>query len=303
MSDTTEEIPAPDPTPEPDPSSTERDLSSPLDGDESRRDLVVERVGFRKWLLTQKRTGNPLGLEFVPLWGKSGLKWPVNYKFEEWADLCEVYYPDDDDIVSYMIRAEAAWRAEQTANEVAATSLGIAPQTLANKLSHRTGQTDDKCGLVFQDGKQCKHHVVPGSTRCVDHGGALVDPETRRAILLSTYATLVTSAQIAVDTLVDVAQNSRNDLARVGASKEILDRVGLTPDLNINVTVKGEGASPIDKLKSKLDEMSERLRTQPIDTTAVDADTLSHSRASAASESGQGPVLPLDVLTPAEPSE
>lgn len=245
-------------------SESERDLTSELDGDESRHDEGVRQMGFRKWLLTEKRAGNPNGLEFIPYFATRGVRWPVNFSFEEWNEVIEKMWPEEaDDIVTHLVRAEATWRAEQAAGELTAKAYGIAPQTLANKLSYRTPQTDTRCGLVFKDGKQCTEHVVPGSTRCESHGGALVDPETRRAILLSTYTTLVSSAQIAVDTLVDVAQNSRNDLARVSASKEILDRVGLTPELNINVTLSSEESSPVEKLKKRLNEMSERLYQVP----------------------------------------
>ena len=256
--------------------ASERDLSSPLDGDESRRDLSVQLTGFRKWLLTQKRLSNPLELDFIPYWGKKGLRWPVQYSLEEWSERVKEYYPDEaEDVITYMIRAEAEWRAEHAAQEMSAAAYGVAPATLANKLSYRTGQTDDVCGLIAQDGKRCKNAVVPGSVRCIDHGGALIDPETRRAMLLSTYASLVTHAQTAVNTLVDVAENSRNDLARVSAAKEILDRVGLTPDLNINVTISGEaGNSPVDKLKKRLLEMSERLTNPVVDTHIVDADVI-----------------------------
>lgn len=250
---------------------TERDLSSELDGDDSRRDEGVQQMGFRKWLGVQKRAGNPDGLEFIEYWGKSGMRWPVTFNFEEWADVIATHWPDEaDDVTTYLVRAEAAWRADQAAGQLTATAYGIAPQTLANKLSYKVAQTDTQCGLVAKDGRQCTKVVVPGSTRCVEHGGALVDPETRRALLLSTYATLVTSAQVAVDTLVDVAQNSRNDLARVSASKEILDRVGLTPELNINVTVNSSENSPVEKLKKRLNEMSDRLHQAPIEANIVE---------------------------------
>lgn len=249
----------------------ERDLSSPLDGDDSRRDEGVKKMGFRKWLTHQRRADNPQHLEFIPYWGIPGTRWPVTYNYEEWAGIIQERFPDEaDDVLTYLVRAEATWRAEQAAADLTADAYGIAPQTLANKLTYRTAQADVKCGLTHVDGRTCGREVVPGSTRCADHGGALVDGETRRAMLLSSYASLVTNAQVAVDCLVDVAQNSRNDLARVSASKEILDRVGLTPDLNINVTVTGETNSPVEKLKSRLDQISDRLQHPVVDTHAVE---------------------------------
>jgi hypothetical protein len=272
---------------EPEVETTAAPLTTPLDGDQSRRDEGVRTMGFRKWLYTQKKAGNPNELKFIPYFGKTGVSWPVNFNLEKWSDLIYARWPDEaDDVMTWMLQAEAMWRAEQAAASLTAEAYGIAPATMANKLTYRVPQTDTKCGLVDAAGRRCSLEVVPGSTRCEAHGGALIDPETRRALLLSTYASLVQSAQIAVDALVDVAENSRNDLARVSASKEILDRVGLTPDLNINVTVsQGEGNSPVDKLKKRLDQMSERLHQAPVEVSGVEVipptqdTTLPHPRA------------------------
>lgn len=273
-----------------------RDLKSALDGDQSRRDEGVRTMGFRKWLYTQKKAGNPSDLEFIPYFGKTGVAWPIKYSVEAWTDLIYARWPDEaDDVTTYMLKAEASWRAEMAAASMTAEAYGIAPATLANKLSYRTPQTDTRCGLEDIAGRRCNLEVVPGSTRCAEHGGALIDPETRRALLLTTYASLVSSAQIAVDALVDVAENSRNDLARVSASKEILDRVGLTPELNINVTVsQGEGSSPVDKLKKRLDQMSERLHHSPIETSASEA-TLPPTPSTPSSPS---PALPSSSQVP-----
>lgn len=247
----------PEPVTEPAP---DRDLSSPLDGDDSRRDEGVRSMGFRQWLKEQKRAGNPSLLEFIDYWKTRGVRWPITYSVEGWSEVITKHWPEkSDEVTALMVQAEAVWRAEQVSSGLTAEAYGIAPVTMANKLTHRIAQPDVKCGYTEVSGRACGDEVVPGSNRCIRHGGALVDPETRRAMLLSSYASLVQHSQTAVDVLVDVAQHSRNDLARVAASKEILDRVGLTPDLNITVTVEGGDSSPVSKLKKRLDEIAERL--------------------------------------------
>ena len=60
------------------------------------------------------------------------------------------------------------------------------------------------------------------------HGGALLDPTVRQAFLVSAYASIVEATDTAVQALIQVAEHGRNELARVAAAKEILDRAGIT---------------------------------------------------------------------------
>lgn len=92
------------------------------------------------------------------------------------------------------------------------------------------------CGFRGVDGIQCKDPTVPGAARCARHGGAITDPQTRASLLLVAYAQLVTGAETAVETLLSVMEHSTNDIARVQAAKEMLDRAGLTVDQRIQVT-------------------------------------------------------------------
>jgi hypothetical protein len=88
---------------------------------------------------------------------------------------------------------------------------------------------------------------------------------------MTSYLQLVEATGTAVETLVDVAIRSKNDLARVAAAKEILDRAGLTPELQVSVKFESEGRDErIGKLKDKLDVMQRGLEERAIDAVARD---------------------------------
>jgi len=169
-----------------------------------------------------------------------------------------------DDLVKSLILMDADWRAELVAHDASVKTLGIARDSRSNTLSWRDPQPDMFCGFVARNGARCREIVVPGSPRCVRHGGMLLDPEARRGFLLSAYASIVEAADDAVTALVHVATHGRNELARVAAAKEILDRAGLTPTLNVNLQVSS-GGEQITALQEKLDSIQKNLRSRAID--------------------------------------
>lgn len=158
------------------------------------------------------------------------------------------------DFQEALLKLETEWRAEMAASKVAGEKLGIA-DGVATALSWRGGAlSPSSCEYVASTGTQCKTAPVPGTTRCLKHGGALIHEEVRRAVLMNSYLMLVEATEVAVTALVDVAAHSRNDLARVAASKEILDRAGLTPELEISITLDKDGKTGrLDELREKLD--------------------------------------------------
>ena len=271
-------------------------LTDPHAPDESRRDEAVTTRGFKHWCREQHGLGNPQELEWIDRFWKCGVRWPNNYDVDAYLERAEAAFPDmAEEVMAALMKAEARWRADLAVSHSTAAHAGISPHGLANKLDFHQGQADDRCGFHSRDGRRCKYHVVPGSNRCVEHGGALVDADTRRAVLMSSYLQLVHHASTAVECLVDVAQHSKNDQARVMAAKEILDRAGLTPDLNINVNVSGASASPASKLQARLDEIAERLGRSGIqldDDDIIDAEEVppssEHSPEGSESE-GLGP--------------
>lgn len=172
-----------------------------------------------------------------------------------------VHKHDHEEVLSALIIAEEAWRINLY-NEDHPTS------------AIREGL--DPCAFRGLSNKPCKNQAVENSPLCFEHGGAILDPDVRRSILLASYAKIMNSADVAVDTLIDVAQSGRNDLARVNAAKELLDRAGLVVNQNNqqNSTfafVQDSQDNEIDphdilfgELKQRLDAARSRLSLQAL---------------------------------------
>ena len=93
----------------------------------------------------------------------------------------------------------------------------------------------------------------------------------RRALLMGAYSRIVGAVDVAIDALIDVAQNSRNALARVNAAKEILDRAGMSPELQVRIKLETEDRSVrVAQLLDRLDEMKANMNAVP--TTAVETE-------------------------------
>jgi hypothetical protein len=124
-------------------------------------------------------------------------------------------------------------------------------------------KADYPCGYRGIDGKNCPRRAVAGTARCEMHGGAITDPDVRRSILLSSYARLMEGSAAAVAALIDVVNESRNDLARVQAARELLDRAGLVQDQHVHLHVAdpSEDGGALTELRSRLDEIRSRLST------------------------------------------
>lgn len=107
-----------------------------------------------------------------------------------------------------IVVAEAAWRLERA---------GLA----------EPDSTPTQCAHTGLDGVQCRNPPAPGAARCIDHGGAVLDPSVRRSMLISSYSKMMDAGDTAVEALVEIAEHSKSALARVYAAREILDRIGL----------------------------------------------------------------------------
>lgn len=173
---------------------------------------------------------------------------PSTYVFKDYVKLI----PDKK--LDLFLRAEAAWKTEMAAHSATRKSLGLETVTPEQHLA----RTVFNCLYRDRTGMMCGREVVPGVDRCVKHGGALVEPEVRRNILLSAYANIVEGSQKAVDALLDVVENGRSEMARVQAAKELLDRAGLTADTTINVKISAEiDAGSI--LRERLESMATKI--------------------------------------------
>jgi len=195
------------------------------------------------------------------------------FKAEDWAAALGRLGPDDldeyeegevADLIETLFQVQVEWRLDRAAKT--GRSAGDDIMSVA---------AGTRCRYVIPgSGASCNRATVPGTSRCRDHGGTLVDEKTRRAVLMGAYLGLVDATDLAVSTLSDVAMNGRNELARVQAARELLDRAGLTADLNVTVRIEGdERTSRIEALQTRLDTMGTSLRSRvagAIEAHAVD---------------------------------
>lgn len=152
-------------------------------------------------------------------------------------------YPDAaEDHLGNLIRAESYWRME---------TLDLDPGSDMVPM----GPLPSNCGHTGLDGVKCEAKTVPGAARCFDHGGSVLDPGVRRSMLLIAYSKMMRGSSVAVDALMDVAEHSNNDLARVHAAREILDRVGLVHE-------GGAHQGSVDDGSTSQDEAVEALKKQ-----------------------------------------
>lgn len=254
----------------------------------SRRDTAVTGSGFQAWL-ADLRNGDPdYEGEFAPLYFiLSSDRFPPKYDFAQYGELIEDLVPDAEDAAArqaLLLAAEAEWRVDQRAKLAARTNLGLSPMTRRDMAPLPTG--DVKCGFVGRAGKSCTKPVVPGAPRCEEHGGMLVSPEVRQSMLLVAYARLVEGTDTAVKTLIDVAEHGRNEIARVMASKEILDRAGLSPELRITVSQEESDNLKFERLLKAVEDTRDRLQGAAIEIGGREAGPEPEL------ESGEGPMFP-----------
>jgi hypothetical protein len=237
--------------------------------DLSREDEAVRDDTFRAWLWRAAADINNPYYRLRTVIGPSGAPFGGKYDEEKYAAHLERLAPEEPELVEALIEAAAAWALEQRARGISRKELGIVDTEKARtKMVPAT-----VCGFVNVTGSRCRKMAVPGSIRCPEHGGALMSPEVRRAMLISAYCSIVTHTQLAVDALAEVASKGRNELARVQAAKELLDRAGLSPEIQIKVEIEGDTRSEaIERLRERLDGMQRGLAARVLDTSAQDAD-------------------------------
>jgi hypothetical protein len=239
-----------------------------------RRDLASQATGFHAWLREQKKIPESPFRELADIVWDAGVG--KFFDLKAWGEALEAHVTDPElleEIMALLIRAEAEWRVDREARERARISTGVGGSIEEISLSHRLPAPVDasKCGYKDRGGKSCFKPTVPGSDRCPIHGGAVIDPETRRSMLVSAYATIVEGAEKAVTALVDIAERGRNELARVNAAREILDRAGLTAALQVNVTHSVPGQlTPTEALSQRLDAMRDGLTKDVIEASILD---------------------------------
>lgn len=228
-------------------------------------------LNFVPWLHSQAIADRSRSMVYAPIY-KLGpeIEHALGEDGRYNLDLILANVSDADQYADLFVHAEAAWRidvmCQEHPEEMAAPVEYVEAQVLVNT-------NPIPCGYRGIDGKGCAKDSVPGAARCDVHGGAILDPEVRKSILLVTYAKMIQGSRTAVDTLVDVLETSQNDMARVKAAETILDRVGLSPDQRIQIeTKKDDSEGALERLLSsvhdRLGTAKDRLQMQlvPVNT-------------------------------------
>lgn len=243
-----------------------------IDNLTDRKDLATSSSLFKSWLKEHAVEDPELIGPFAPIYRIADDKrFPLEYKFDVYVDIIEAYTDPatSDALIEVLVQAEAEWRVDSATKKDAREALGLR-RDRKDKSFSPVPIPVLKCGFTFKSGNLCGKDCVPGSARCEKHGGALLDPLVRQSMLMMAYAKLVEGTDVAVDALVDIARSSRSDIARVQASKEILDRAGITPDVRITVTTEDSEEDRMFRLKRQLEATRERLMASSTETTISD---------------------------------
>lgn len=91
-----------------------------------------------------------------------------------------------------------------------------------------------RCVTVLQDGERCSSTAIPGQNRCLKHGASEAEAHQ---VVEAARRRLMGMANTALETFDDVMKNSINDSARIKAASEVLNRVGIKEDTNINIQI------------------------------------------------------------------
>lgn len=239
-------------------------------------------MSFGEWLQTQQKSDPDRLMPYAPLYE---VVEDLRGQFGDSFDLTMIMtwlretYPGSEEIrySEALVIAEANWRLDSLVMDhpedmVKAVESVPEPKAPAIEIDVKSAPGVPEvgrlpCGFRGVDGNECSSPAVLGGARCTRHGGMILDPDVRRSLLITAYARLISNTDLAVETLVDVMVDGRNEIARVSASKELLDRAGMTPEQHITfndtTTLESDdekSARAIDVMRSRLDATRDRLR-------------------------------------------
>lgn len=253
------------------------------------------KMSFVRWIHAQAKGDADRTMPYAAIyrWGPAiqGIIGLDGKYSAEWVALELAQQGADAEDLSALASAEAAWRVDSIIEsaETAGVSLNLSGrddsenETTVSEIrgtetdlpvSQVVGQTIEAaeakilCGYRNHRGEGCVSEAVPGAGRCGRHGGAITDPEVRRSFLLVAFAKVIDGSRVAVDALLDVAENGRSEMARVQAAKELLDRAGVQQDQHVHIHKPSEDTSEdelLDALRNRLLETKNRLRLTAIE--------------------------------------
>lgn len=244
-------------------------------------------ISFVRWLHAQAKGDKDRSMPYAAIyrWGPAiqQILGGIDGKYSaEWVALELAQQGADAEDLSALVSAEAAWRVDSVIDQAEQAGVEL-PQTSEEVVSKAMGQEIESaeatvmCGYRNIRGEGCPHPAIPGAGRCGAHGGAITDPEVRRSFLLVAFAKVIDGSRVAVDALLDVAENGRSEMARVQAAKELLDRAGVQQDQHVHIHRPEEDQSEddlVDELRRRLSIATSRLRIQALpvgDDDAVEA--------------------------------
>jgi hypothetical protein len=117
-----------------------------------------------------------------------------------------------------------------------------------------------ECSHTNYYGRKCNKLAIPGSIRCELHGGRQIPPEELKEIVRKSYELILSTSTAAVETTLDIMQNSVDDKVRLKAAEMLLDRAGLRPGVDITVNggnEDGDGIDPVNLVRERLAALAE----------------------------------------------
>jgi hypothetical protein len=111
---------------------------------------------------------------------------------------------------------------------------------------------------------------APGCRVVGRPGEVLCDQHHAEQRLLAARRRLAQAAPMAADVLADLVENGSTDDIKRRAAADVLDRTGLRPGVEVNITAAGEaGPSPSEVLRERL----ARLRERAVEVAETASDT------------------------------
>lgn len=247
-------------------------------------DAQDAQVPFVRWLHAQAKNDQSKSMPYAGIyrWGRNLQSiLGSDGKFDaQWVALELSQQGATAEDLAALASAEASWRVDTVIEsaEVAGVSLDvgdteIVPESVSKEIEK--SEATVLCGYRNHRGEGCVSAAVEGAGRCGRHGGAITDPEVRRSFLLVAFAKVIDGSRVAVDALLDVAENGRSEMARVQAAKELLDRAGVQQDQHVHIHRPEEDTSEddqVNELRRRLLTATDRLRIQAL-PVASDDDT------------------------------
>lgn len=248
-------------------------------------------IPFVRWLHAQAKADTDRVMPYAAIyrWGPNihAILGPDGRFDSEWVALQLSQEGADGDALAALVSAEAAWRVDSLVEnaETAGVPLNV-PDDNEEIVSPETSKELDKsstkilCGYRNHRGEGCTKQAVEGAGRCAGHGGAITDPEVRRSFMLVAFSKVIDGSRVAVDALLDVAENGRSEMARVQAAKELLDRAGVQQDQHVHIHKPDEDASEdelLEAIRGRLSETKNRLRLRAIEAPTESAEPASYT--------------------------